>query len=305
MSTRILYAPTEHFIKQEFGTLAVDASAGSNVSLTLKNNNGLSLNDYIVVGYEGSEIAEMVKISVSPTLGTVVQVASLKLNHQAGEPVTLYRYNQRKFYGCATVDGSYVELTADGSPKDIQVDDPQGTFIEYSDDTYTYFKATYYNSTTLDETDEEDSIATQGDQSLRYATIYGIRKQAGLAGATAYSDGRIETKRAQAENEINSALYARYVLPFSEIPPILTQICELLAAGYIDYEEFGADGQGAKMLGEARSILKQIAEGKRKLIGEDYVELPVIAKANVLSGYPNGTTESADEARVFTIADKY
>lgn len=305
MSTRILYAPTEDFIKQELGTLATDANAGNNVTLTLKNNQGISLNSYLVIGYEGNELCEMVRVSVSPSIGTDVQIASLKLNHKAGEPVTLYRYNQRKFYGATSATGSFVELTSEGSPKDIQVDDPQGTFIEYTGSTYTYFKSTYYNSTTTDETDEDDSVATQGDQSLRYATIYGIRKAAGLAGNPAYSDGRIETKRAQAENEINSALYSRYVLPFTEIPPVLTQICELLAAGYIDYEEFGADGQGAKMLGEARAILKQIADGTRKLLGANYSELPLIAKTNVMSGYPNGTSESTDEAKIFSISDKY
>jgi hypothetical protein len=54
---QILYAPTEPFLKLERGVLGADATAGSDVSLNLGNNNGLE-DDYIVIGHEGSELAE-------------------------------------------------------------------------------------------------------------------------------------------------------------------------------------------------------------------------------------------------------
>jgi hypothetical protein len=63
-----------------------------------------------------------------------------------------------------------------------------------------------------------------------------VNSLAGLAGNPRYSDARIETKRKQAENEINSAIAAKYVLPLEEVPALLGQICELLAAGYIAHE---------------------------------------------------------------------
>ena len=303
---KTLIAPTEDFIKLERTVLASDASAGSNVSLTLESNNGLANNDFIVIGYEGSELAELEQINAAISGNTSVQVATLKFNHKKGEPVTLYRFNKRKFYGATSATGSYTELTAEGSPKDIQVDDPQGTMLEYTGSTYTYFKSTYYNSYTTDETAIADATATEADESKRYASLYAIRKHAGLAGNPFYSDLRIETKRKQAENEINSAIYSKYVLPLTEVPALISQICELLAAGYIDFEEFGGDGEGVKWLGEARSLLKGITDGKRRLIGADGVELTTNTKAGVLSGYPDASiTEGSAEDFKFKIDDKY
>ena len=299
---RLLSAPTEDFIKGERTALAADVSAGSNVSLTLDNNNGLSQNTFIVIGEEGNELAELQQINAAVSGATTVQVATLKFNHKKGEPVTLYRFNKRKFYGATAAGGSYSQLTTDGSPKDIQPDDPLGTTLEYTSTVYSYFKATYYNSQTGEETDITDAVETTGDETTRYASIYAIRKHAGLAGNPFYSDLRIETKRKQAENEINSAIAAKYVLPLSEVPPLISQICELLAAGYIDFEEFGKDGEGVKWLGEARALLKAIQKGTQLLIGSDGTELARQTNVGVLDGYPDD--EDTDEAQ-FSMADRY
>jgi phage gp36-like protein len=231
-----------------------------------------------------------------------ITVATLKFNHVKDEPFTLYRFNKRKFYGATSQTGSFTELTSDGSPKDISVDDPQGTLFEYSGSELTYFKATYFNSETSEETDIADSDAVLADESTRYASIWAIRKHAGLAGNPLYSDVRLEMKRKQAENEINSALAAKYILPLSEVPALLSQICELLAAGYIDYEEFGKNGEGVKWLGEARSLLKAIQNGTRLLIGSDGLELARQTKVGVLDGYPND--EDTDAAQ-FSMSDRY
>jgi len=301
---RVLQAPTEDFIKQERTTLATDATAGSNVTLTLENNDGMANETFIVIGREGSEQAELCQINQAVSAGQSVRVATLLFNHKKGEPVTVYRYNKRKFYGATEAGGSYTELTSDGSPKTIQVDDPQGTILEYSGNTYTYFKATYYNSTTLTETSRDDADEVLADESARYATIYGIRKKAGLTENPYLSDGRVEDKRKQAENEINSTLITRYTLPLDEVPPLITLICELLAAGYLLYEEFGADGDGVKFLGEARGILKAIQRGDQRLIGTDSTELAVVTSTNVLRGKPDGS-EEGDEVRKFTIDQKF
>ena len=302
---RFLIAPTEDFIKQEKGKIAADVSAGSTVSITLESSEGFAVNDYVAIGYEGSELAELAQVSAVAD-DTHITVTTLKFNHKANEPVRMYRFNQRKFYGSATSDGSYAELTGDGSPADIQVDDPQGTRLEYTGSAFFFFKATYYNSTTTDESSEADAEAVEADESKRYASIYAIRKHAGLAGNTFYSDARIETKRKQAENEIDSAIFSRYTLPLSEVPALLGQITELLAAGYIDYEEFGKDGEGVKWLGSARSLLKSLADGKRRLIGTDGTELAVKTKVGVLNGFPDDSIEAGSGEDVkFKIDDKF
>ena len=302
---RSLFAPTENFIKTERTELAEDAAAGSNVSLTLLNNNGMADNTFIVIGREGGEGAELEQINAAVSGGTNVQVATLLRPHKKGEPVTVYRYDKRKFYGCTTETGTFTELTADGSPVAIQVDDPQGTLLEYAGvQGYLYFKATYYNSETTDETDPDDSEAVLADETTRYCTIYGIRKMSGFTDNPYITDGRIEDKRRQAENEINSVISVRYVLPLSTIPPIINYVCELLAAGYIHYEEFGSDGEGGKKLGEARAILKAIKEGTQKLLDADYAELEKVESAMKLSGTPNGSETGGNKIK-FTMAKKF
>ena len=305
---RTLLAITEDFIKLERGILNADVSAGSNVAITLLNNDGFSQNDYVVIGNEGSEKAELQQINAAVVSGTAIQVATLKFAHKKNEPITFYRYNQRKFYGATSETGTCTELTADGSPKDIQVDDPQGTLLEYTGvEGYTHFKSTYYNSTATEETSTDDSEAVEADESKRYTSIYAIRVQAGLTNNPFISDGRIERKRKQAENEINSTLTTRYTLPLAEVPAMIQNICELLAAGYVDFEEFGPDGEGKKWLGEARGMLKSIQKGTMRLIGTDSTEIATTSKSNRLRGYPdNDGVDDADTPQVmFKIDKKY
>lgn len=295
---KLLYAPTSEDIKTERTSLAANASAGSSVQLTVINGDGFAVHDFIVVGQEGSDGAEL--CTVTAVGDTTITVSTLKLAHIKGEPVTKLLYDQRKFYGATTSGGSYTELTAYGSPATIQVDDPQGTYLEYTgSEGYAYFTATYYNSYSSTETDQESIDASESD---RYASLYAIRKHAGLAGNPRYSDARIEQKRTQAENEINSAIAARYQLPLSEIPALIANVCETLAAGYIAYEEFGQDGDGGKWLGEARAIIKAIANGTQRLIGADYTELTRNVKVGVLDGYPN---DADTDSAVFSMDDTY
>ena len=108
-------------------------------------------------------------------------------------------------------------------------------------------------------------------------------------------------------HESHSAVFSRYTIPLAEVPPLLQNICELLAGGYIDYEEFGADGEGKKWLGEARGMLKAIREGRSRLIGTDGAELSVISTTNRLRGYPDndGTSDADTPERHFTVNKEF
>jgi len=303
---RQFIAPTEDFIKLERTQLDADVSAGSNVTLTLLDNNRIEQNTYIVIGYEGAEKTELQKVNASVTPGTSVQVATLLFAHKKGDPVTVYRYNQRKFYGCTTIDGTYTELTSYGSPKAIQTDDPQGTLFEYNGtEEYVYFKATYFNSQTSEETDPDDSTPVSSDQTLRYTTLYNIRHQAGLTNNPYITDGILETYRKRAESEIKSYIMFKYSLPLSEIPAIIENCCTLLAAGYMDYKEFGRDGEGVKWLGEARGILNAVKNGKMNLLGEDDQELANSTVVNTVQGYPDSVDNNNGPVRMFTSKQRF
>jgi len=308
---KTLTAPTEEFVRTERANLAADATPGTDKTLVLTNNTGLADGDFVVVGREGSETAELCRINNAVTLGTDIRVATLRRSHGADEPITKYTYDKRKFYGSTTEGGSYTQLTGDGSPVDISVNDPQGTSLEYSGDTYTYFKATYYNSQTAVETNIIDSDAVQGDQTSRYTTLHKIRVQAGLTKNPYITDDTLETYRKRAENEVNSYIYARYVLPLVntestvEIPFIIENATTLLAAGYMDYQEFGAEGEGVKWLGEARGLLKAIQDGRQRLIDSTGSEFPEKTLMQGINSYPDQVDNRNGPARVFTMKQRF
>lgn len=306
---KVLLAPTEDFIRRNRAQLAGDASKGSSVDLTFDNSAGFSANDYIVVGTEGSDTAELVQITA--ITDNTVTVNTLQLDHRKDEPIVGYRFNQRKFYGSTSATGSFFELTTSGSPKDIAVDDPTGTLLEYNgDEGYTYFKATYYNSTETAESSLDDATAVLADESTRYCSLYAIRVHAGIAKNPYIDDGRVEAKRKQAENEVNSFINARYSLPLTnssgeqEVPALITRCTVLLAAGYLDYEEYMDDSEGVKWLGEARGILKRLQNPSgQQLLGSDNKEMQTHSGAGQLNGYPNnGTT---DQPPVFSMIDRF
>lgn len=298
---RILTAPIESFIKSDSSLIAADVAAGSSKEVTVDNGGNFATNDYAILGVDGQETTEIAKIT--GVTDNVLTFGTLKLAHKASDPVVKVSFNQRKLYGCATETGTFVYIET----KDIEVDNPQGTQFEYTGSTYLYFKCTYYNSTTVTETAIADAVAVLGGESDRYAAIYDIKKQAGLVDNPYISEATIETKRKQAENEINSSIFARYTLPLSEIPAMIQRLCILLAAGYIDYEEYGIEGEGKKWLGEARAILKAIRGGTQRLIKTDSTELEVKSSTqNRVTGYPDDTISEGDsDDRMFKIDDKF
>lgn len=311
MAIKILIAPTEDFIKSSRTQVSADVSAGSSVSISVANANGFAVNDFIVVGPEGSEQAELCKITA--VSATQIQVLTLVLAHKADEPIVKYRYNQRKFYGSLTAGGSYSQLSSSGSPADIRVTDPQGTLLEYTgSDGYIYFKATYYNTVDSYETDPADAVEMLADDSVRYCSIYAIKRQAGLLNNPYINDAVVETYRKRAENEIDGYLNQRYQLPLTnssgteEIPFLVENCATLLAAGYMDYQEFGKDGEGVKWLGEARSLLKKLqTTGGMQLIGSDHAEMTTKTLSSGVTGYPDSVDNANGPTRFFTRDQKF
>lgn len=307
---KTLLASTEEFIKKGRTRVATDVSAGSAVAVTVANGADYSAHDWVVIGYEGSEQAEL--CSVTSVSGNVLTIATLVQNHSADEPVVRYRYNKRKFYGCTTATGSFTEITANGSPVTISPGDVQGAILEYTGvEGYTYFKSTYYNSYSSEESNIVDARAVLADESLRYCSIYSIKKQAGLLNNPYIIDGDIEVYRKRAENEINSYLISRYVLPLTnstgstEIPFLIENCCTLLAAGYLDYKEFGRDGEGVKWLGEARGLLGKLQGGSQALIGSDNVQMLEVDVLSGVQSYPNEVNNTDGPTQQFTMNQRF
>ncbi|MCK4454527.1 DUF1320 family protein [Candidatus Parcubacteria bacterium] len=294
---KTLNAPIEEFIKTVKTEIAADVAAGSDKAVTVENANEFAVNDYAVLGIKGKEVSEIAKITV--VSGNTITFGTLALAHKDGDPITKVLFNQRKLYGCATKTGTFVLIET----KDIEVDSPQGTYFEYTGD-YIYFKCTYYNEHTTEESSIDDAVAVLGGESDRYCSIEAIKKQAGLLENPYTNNADVERKRNTAESEIDSAIGHIYSLPLSEIPALIENITILLAAGYLDYQEFGSESGGVKWLGEARGLLKKIEKGTMRLLGSDKSELTRLSGGR-LKGYPDTSCEDEDCDRIFSVEDEY
>ena len=281
------------------------------MTISVLSAESFAADDFVVVGIEGSEQAEMCRVVA---VGTgYIEVQTLLKNHLQDEPITKYKYNQRKFYGSLTSGGTYHELTSYGSPANIEVSDPQGTYFEYTGtEGYVYFKSTYYNTTDTTETDITDAAETYADETERYCSIYAIKKQAGLTQNPYIGDAVIEQYRKRAEAEVNSFLNAKYFLPLTnsqgirEIPFAVENCTVLLAAGYADWQEFGKDGEGFKWMADARKQLKQIqSPGGQQLIGSDFKEMQNRGSSSGVQSYPDMVDNANGPTQSFTMMQKF
>jgi phage gp36-like protein len=263
---KTIICPTGEAIVSQRTYLTADAAKGTARALAPKNMTGVTDGAIACVGLRGSENAEVVRLAVSIS-GVVT--ATLRQDHVADEPLSVLEYDSRRLYACATAAGTYALVET----LPIAVDDPQGTRFEYAG-TLGWFKATYFDSVAGDETDIADSTAVEGDQSGRYATVAGIRKRAGMTKNNYLQDDTFATARTRAESEVNSSVVVRYVLPLAEVPAIVGDITEMLAAGSVMCDEYGAEdgSRQVKMLGTARGMLKDIREGTLRLVGLDGTE---------------------------------
>lgn len=309
---KIIRFGIDDIVKSSKGVISSDVSAGSSVVIGLQNADGFAIDDYVVIGIEGSETAELCQVTA--VTSTSITIGTLKLGHKQDDPVVKYRFNKIKFYGSTTRSGSYSHLASYGSPANIKPDNPQGALLEYTGvEGYEWFKATYYNSTTSAETDVADAEPYFAVESERYCSIQSIRKQAGLIDNPFMSDEEIERYRKRAENEVKSYIMTRYTLPLQrvdgtlEVPTLIEHATVLLAAGYMDWQQMGKEGEGVKWLGEARGILNSIKKGAQRLLDANDEELAHISTSNQLQGYPDGVDNEAGSTttRSFTMTQNF
>lgn len=307
---QILLAPTEELILGEKTYLSADEAA-SQTTLSVENSLGFSANDYIVLDVLGNDIAELLQISTCTSSGqnAITIKTATKFAHDSGAPIRRLKYNQRKFYRSADAI-TYTELTSEGSPVTIHVDDPEGTRLEDSTGTSAYYyKVTYYNSTTLIETLLADSIAEKGNDTSHYTSIYKIKKEAGFADNSYISSEEVSKYRDWAEGKAESAVATIYSLPFSSTPAIFPQIVTLLAAGSLLLEEYGVENDvdttknGQKKIDFAEKMLQDIADGKMLLLDSSKIELSRLSsnKASSSNIYTSGI---ADKGEMFNLSDE-
>lgn len=268
---QILQAPLEQLSLGEKSVFSSDEEA-SQTTLSVLDTVGFSANDYIILGVIGNENSEVCKISTTTTNTITVAVATVR-KHYKDEPIQELRYNQRKFYRCATETGTFTHLTTEGSPINVKVDDPQGTILEDTTGTSTsWYKATYYNSTSASETSLDDAIAVQAGDADHYTSIYKILKESGFDNNPYITTDLVSRYRDEAEDQTESTLAGLYSLPLPANSKMLQHIVTLLSAGFLLSQEYGVEADveisktGERKIQRAEGLLDKILEKKIVLL---------------------------------------
>ena len=305
---RILNAPTENIVFSEKTYSNADETAGQTV-LSVENPLGFSADDYVVLDIVGSEIAELLQVSTTSTNSITLAVATV-IAHAKDAPIQVIRFNQRKFYRSSTETGTYTHLSSEGSPVNIQVDQPEGTEFEDSSGVSTsWYKATYYNSTTQTETSTDDAVATKAGDAEHYTSIYKIKVEAGFQNNDYIGSDLVDRYRTESEAQAEGAIIGLYSLPFSSTPKIFQHIITLLAAGSLLSKEYGLEADvevsktGQRKIERAEELLEKIRKGELRLVGEDGTE--ITSKSGVMASCSNVYDENiADKGEMFNVSDE-
>jgi len=306
---QILTAPIEEYVLGEKTAFSADVAANV-TALTIYNIQGFAANDYVVIGLIGYEKAELLKVASVSSPGTITLTSGCKFAHLKDEPVQKILYDQRKFYKSATKTGTYTHLASAGSPVAIDVDHAEGNTFEDADGTATsYYKATYYNSTTVTETDIADSLPALAGDSDHYTSIYKIRCEAGFKDNPYVDSDIIDRYRLEAESEIDGYLAGAYQLPLTSIPKLIQQIATSLSAGLLLSKEYGIESDvdinksGKSKIDRAEELLSKIQKGDIKLI--DTTGSILSQNSAILASCSNEYDEDAyNKGELFTLEDE-
>ena len=312
---RNFYAPIEDIIKTAKSEFSTDINAGV-TTISLKNTTGLTVNKYIVLGRIGDETSELKKIATIVDGVSITVDSATLFPHYVGNYVTQLDYNQRKLYSRATAADSWVEVIST-SPKAIIVDSPLGTLFEDADGTSTtQYISTYYNSSLIIETNQDDAEIVYGtESSTNLCTIQQIRISAGWQDNYYVPDSRLDEARQQAQGEVWASLRKKYTFPLTRNSRFLERIVIDMAVGYLFIDEYGKDVQnvaldGYRRIEEARERLDQIATGAYTLYDEIEDEDQSLSSTGTVGFYPDATTDEDanpenDDERMFSVGMKF
>jgi hypothetical protein len=284
---------------REVGRVSFDAAAAQ-ATARIDGADALIVGSVVYIGRRGTPSTE--RAQVQTIVGDLVTfTANFVLEHRRYQPVVLVRGDQAKIYRAANVDGTQPADADFTVIATIALDADQQT-TDYQDDAGSadyWYKYTFYNSVSLEETDKSQSTASRGGSYGHYAALSDIRAKAGFANNLNITDATINTARLAAEGEINSTLAGLYTLPFSDpVPVSINTICKLLAAGTLLNDEYGpmsvsgGGGRGDKAFTEARAMLKAIKE-QNATVQDELLQSLLISTAQLMSSWPNATTETA------------
>lgn len=139
--------------KEESFQLTADVAAAA-TTLTVNSTAGLTAGDYIILGEPGREKTEIVKITTVAS-GTSLTVPAISYAHKEMDPVYRTPYNQVKVYSSSSESGAYTNIS--GSPLAMEVDQFYTYLVDSAGTSSTWYKFSYYNSTSASESDKSSA----------------------------------------------------------------------------------------------------------------------------------------------------
>jgi phage gp36-like protein len=253
----------------ERSELGADYVAASTV-LKLKSTQGIVNGQVIYVGQLSREGVEKAVVNTVGDETTINLTQALKLPHTRHEPVTAVLGDSIHIYRAPNVDGT---VPADGlfTVLTTRTIDPDQLSTYYKDSTGSsafWYRYTYFNPLSLDETPLDAFDAFRGDDFNHYASLAEIRKEAGFEKAYNLADSDVELQRTIAEAEINSSLSGAYTVPFTPVPAIIRSLTIQLAAALLLVNAYGETAGNRQKLKDARAAIDRFKNRESVLTDE-------------------------------------
>lgn len=298
---------------QERTTLEAPAAAGDS-SIEVTSSQGYTAGQTIYVGTPGREGCERAVVDVVTDETHIATVDPLGLAHSRFEPVVGVLGDRVRIYRALNING---EVPDDGSfsvyaTRSIDPDQPTTYYTDSSGNSTYWYKLTYFNETTLNETPLSAASAVRGDDYGHYASLTEIRRAAGFEHAYNLQDSLVDQKRRQAEAEVNDTLSSAYVVPFTtKVPERVRTLTIELAAGLLEsaaYPTIGRTEDDHPKVKSARRQLAELAEQEGSLTD---VQGIVDTSGPTISSYPGDGERRSErvhggsEERLFNIGDIY
>lgn len=284
----------------ERSELSIDSIAGASV-LAVRNTEDLVPGQTIYVGQLSREGVEKAVISTVADETTINLVQPLERPHARYEPVTAVLGDSIHIYRAPNVDGT-VPADDQFTVLTTRTIDPDQLSTYYRDSTGSsafWYRYTYFNPVTLEETPLTAFDAFRGDDFAHYASLSEIRNEAGFKNATNLADSDIEQKRRDAEAEINASLSGAYTVPFSPVPEIVRTLTIQLASALLLESAYG-NASSRQKLKDARAAIDSYKLGASVLTDEAGAALTT---AESISGFPGNLDR--DAPRYFRMSDKF
>ncbi|MDV7992062.1 phage protein Gp36 family protein [Rhodococcus sp. IEGM 1374] len=270
MSTTLAIESFSENNLRERTTLTGGALAGD-VQLLVDSTQGYEPGQIIYVGQLSREGCEKAVIAAPIGETTLSLSAPLARDHARSEPVTavlgdlIHVYRAANINGTVPVDAAFTVLAT----RSIDPDQLSTYYTDSAGNSNFWYRNTYYNATTNDETALKDSTPTRGDDFGHYASLSEIRKEAGFENAYNLSDTVVDQQRRAAEAEINLALGSLYTVPFVPVPDIVNTLTVKLAAAMLIQNQYPGSVRSTNLLRDARLAIKVIQDGDQTIVGED------------------------------------